>query len=280
MQIFKSATDLAENHKFLKEQKLSLGFVPTMGALHQGHLSLMEQSNSENDRTIVSIFVNPTQFNNSDDFKHYPKTLDQDLELMEKVGVDYVFLPSVKEIYPDKTEADYFNLKGLDREMEGKHRMGHFDGVATVVSRFFDLIQPDKAYFGEKDFQQFRVIQRLAKIKNYPIEIIPGAIFREPDGLAMSSRNLRLNNNQRKEAPQIFNLLNRIKSQRFRTITKLQDFAENYLKPYQNLKLEYIEVAAEEDLMPVHDINYNKKNRLFIAVFAGEIRLIDNIPLY
>src|SRR5690606_25883950 len=188
----------------LKNSKKTIGFVPTMGALHEGHLSLVNQSKSENDFTLVSIFVNPTQFNNTDDLKKYPRTEQADTSLLESAGADAVFLPEIEVIYPHGQTSEHFEFSGIENQMEGKFRPGHFDGVATVIKKFFEIIQPDRAYFGEKDFQQLRIIQELVKQENLPAQIIAVPIKRESDGLAMSSRNVRLTAEMRQESVQIY----------------------------------------------------------------------------
>src|SRR5690606_35440511 len=206
--------DLEEVQDLIREWKLSsktIGFVPTMGALHKGHISLVENSKKENDRTIVSVFVNPTQFNNLEDLEKYPRTEQADASLLKEAGVDAVFFPTVEVIYPDGAESEKFNFQGLENQMEGKFRPGHFDGVGTVVKRFFEIIQPNKAYFGEKDFQQLRIIQQLIQNARLPIEIVPVPIKRAENGLALSSRNKRLTPEMLEEAPKIYQILNKAK---------------------------------------------------------------------
>ncbi len=257
----------------------TIGFVPTMGALHEGHISLVRQSKLENDVTIVSVFVNPTQFNNPEDLKKYPRTEEADGQLLEQAGVEVVFFPTVETIYPEGQKSTHFNFQGIENQMEGKFRPGHFDGVATVVQKFFEIVQPDRAYFGEKDFQQLRIIQELVKQKRLPLQIVPVAIMRESDGLAMSSRNTRLSQDMRKEAPNIYQILQKAKVfLEDHSIEETKEFvAEAFSKT--KLKLEYFEIADESTLESVSTNSDSRKIRGFIAVFADDIRLIDNISL-
>ena len=274
--------DLEEVQDLIREWKLSsktIGFVPTMGALHKGHISLVENSKKENDRTIVSVFVNPTQFNNLEDLEKYPRTEQADASLLEEAGVDAVFFPTVEVIYPDGAESEKFNFQGLENQMEGKFRPGHFDGVGTVVKRFFEIIQPNKAYFGEKDFQQLRIIQQLIQNTRLPIEIVPVPIKRAENGLALSSRNKRLTPEMLEEAPKIYQILNKAKDYlQSHTIAETKSFVEEEFGKTK-LKLEYFEIADEETLESIEELKPGQKIRGFIAVFAGEIRLIDNMAL-
>lgn len=270
------ALSLIESQKHLNKK---IGFVPTMGALHKGHISLVEKSKAENDFTIVSVFVNPTQFNNADDLKKYPRTEKEDTKLLEESGCDAVFFPKIIDIYPKGENSDGFSFNGIEKQMEGKFRPGHFDGVATVVKRFFEIIRPDKAYFGEKDFQQLRIIQELVKKLNLALEIIPVSIMREDDGLAMSSRNARLTKEMRDESPKIYRILSEAKEfLKSNSIKATKKFVEEQFKKTK-LDLEYFEIADEETLKPASNKEINRRLRGFVAVFAGEIRLIDNISL-
>lgn len=258
----------------------SIGFVPTMGALHQGHISLVNQSKKENDFTLVSIFVNPTQFNNQQDLKKYPRTEEKDAALLEKAGVDVLFIPSVEEMYPQETTSQIFDFNGLENQMEGKFRPGHFDGVATIVKKFFEIIQPDRAYFGEKDFQQLRIIEELVKKLNIKTQIVPVEIMREPDGLAMSSRNMRLSDEMRAEAPEIYRILKNAKLYlKDNSIADTKKFVSDAFAQTR-LQLEYFEIADEQTLRSATEKSKNQKLRAFVAVFADEIRLIDNLGLY
>lgn len=279
MIIIKSLPDVLSLVKSHKQSGKKIGFVPTMGALHDGHISLVEKSKSENDFTIVSVFVNPTQFNNPEDLKKYPRTEEADIHILENAGCDAVFFPSVEDIYPKGENSDEFNFDGIENQMEGKFRPGHFDGVATVVKRFFEIIQPDKAYFGEKDFQQLRIIQELVKKLNLDLKIIPVEIMREADGLAMSSRNIRLTKETRKEAPKIYQILIEAKDfLKSNSIEATKNFVQEKFNQTK-LDLEYFEIADEETLASASEKENHKNLRGFIAVFAEEIRLIDNVSL-
>lgn len=263
----------------LKKTGKTIGFVPTMGALHQGHISLVEQSLKENDFTLVSVFINPTQFNNSEDLKKYPITTDNDIEILKKHGADAVYFPKVEDIYPNGLTSEHYEFFGLEMQMEGKFRPGHFDGVATVIRRFFEIIQPLNAYFGEKDFQQLRIVQELVKKFHLPIQIVPVAIKREEDGLAMSSRNVRLTENQRKESPIIYQILLQAKEYlKNHSIEETKKFVEEKFKE-TSFELEYFEIADEKNLLPAKEKLKDQKLRAFIAVFADEVRLIDNLDL-
>jgi pantoate--beta-alanine ligase len=281
MHIFKLKDDISEYIASIKTLKKSLGFVPTMGALHQGHLSLVESSITNNNFTVVSIFVNPTQFDNPDDLLKYPSTVEKDLELLEKTGVDAVFLPAVEEIYGGNVVAEKFDFGNLDKVMEGEHRKGHFDGVATIVKLLFDIIEPDNAYFGEKDFQQLQIIKSMVVQKNLPINIVPCAIVREKDGLAMSSRNVRLSAEHRKEAPFIFKTLQKASDlSATMTLNEIQNFVTEQFANNELLELEYFEIRDEENLTKSADFQKDNKYRAFVAVFAENIRLIDNIRVF
>lgn len=279
MIILRKLAELKEVLSQQKAQRHSIGFIPTMGALHLGHISLIEKSVKENDFTVVSVFVNPTQFNNKEDLEKYPRTEDADVNMLSNSGADVVFFPSTDDIYPDGQKSEEFDFGGLENQMEGKFRPGHFDGVGTVVKRFFELIEPTKAYFGEKDFQQLRIIQQLVEIKNIPVQIVPVPIKREADGLAMSSRNMRLDEEIRAESPEIFRILNLAKSfLQNHSIEETRDLVINEFKKTK-LELEYFEIADEETLTPVKEKSENKSLRAFVAVFAGDVRLIDNLNL-
>jgi pantoate--beta-alanine ligase len=257
-----------------------IGFVPTMGALHQGHLSLIENSSKGNDLTVVSIFVNPTQFNNQDDLVKYPRHLSQDLDLLKTVKCDIVFIPTADDLYNNDVKSERFDFDGLENQMEGKSRDGHFDGVGTVVKRLFEIVNPTNAYFGEKDFQQLQIIRKLVSKLQMKLNIHGCDIFREQNGLAMSSRNARLNDLQTKEAPFIFKTLSKAK-ELFLTKTTLEitQWVSNEFEKNEELSLEYFQIADEETLVTKNTKDKNKQFRAFIAVNAGEIRLIDNIRL-
>jgi len=274
----------AELNKFLTQHRgtnSTLGFVPTMGALHEGHLSLLNQSMANNSVTVISIFVNPTQFNNSEDLLHYPRTLDDDVKKIKTISdTIIVYAPTVEDIYEGNTTSQHYNFDGLEHQMEGKFRLGHFDGVGTVVQRLFDIVQPDTAYFGEKDFQQLQIIKKLVEKEKLSVKIIGCSIHREANGLAMSSRNLRLTDQQRKEAALVFKTLQTAK-QLFGT-KSAKEVSEFVTQTFQNhavFELEYFEIADESTLKSCIRKNKNKKYRAFIAVFVNKIRLIDTISL-
>lgn len=267
---------------YLSEFKGSskIGFVPTMGALHRGHLSLVERAKKENDLVVASIFVNPTQFDRAEDLLKYPKTLESDKQLLNSVGCDVIFAPAVQEMYPEKIASQKFNFAGLDAVMEGKFRLGHFDGVGTVVKRLFDIVKPDNAYFGEKDYQQLMIVKKMVETEKITVNIIGCRISREPDGLAMSSRNKRLTEVQRLEAPLIYKSLQKAKAMfPDNDLEKIKEMVSDKFFGNEILKLEYFEIADATTLMPADKKTEDKKYRGFIAVFADTIRLIDNIAL-
>ncbi len=280
MKIFRFASELQVELKREKKENHRIGFVPTMGALHDGHLSLIQRANRENDLSVCSIFVNPTQFDNPKDLEHYPKTLEKDLKLLESVECDYLYVPNAKDVYPNGLISKHFDFGGIENQMEGKYRKGHFDGVGTVVSRLFECCIPDKAYFGEKDFQQLQIIKKLTLLEHSNIEIIGCPIFRENDGLAMSSRNQRLSISQRNAAPRIYEILKEAK-----TLSKSMDlqlvssWVSEQFKKETELALEYFSIAREDKLEEVSSLSKSVKCRAFVAVNAGKIRLIDNLPL-
>jgi pantoate--beta-alanine ligase len=279
MLVFAKIKSVQQKLKSLKKGT-SIGFVPTMGALHKGHLSLVEQAKRENDIVVVSIFVNPTQFDKQEDLINYPKTIDQDLSLLKSIFCDIVFTPTAQEMYANNIQSTSFNFDGLEHQMEGKFRVGHFDGVGTVVKRLFEIVTPNKAYFGEKDFQQLQIIRNMVKKNHIPLKIVGCPIFRENDGLAMSSRNERLTKEHRLVAPFIYKTLKQAKIE-FGTKNALEviNWVENEFKKQPLLTLEYFEIAEEETLQPIKNRNEKQSYRAFIAVFAGNIRLIDNISL-
>lgn len=277
MVVLKNVSEVENFIAQIKSDEETIGFVPTMGALHSGHLQLVQNAAKNNDHVVVSIFVNPTQFNNSEDLQNYPRTEDEDIKLLENSGCEIVFIPSVKEIYPDGETSEHFDFGGLENQMEGKFRPGHFDGVATVVKRLLEIVQPDQAYFGEKDFQQLRIIQELVIQFKLPTKIIPISIIREPDGLAMSSRNKRLTSEMRAEAPQIVKILNEAKLfYKNHTVAETKDWVVEQFKSTK-LNLEYFEIADEKTLEPISEKSTKTASRGFVAVFAGQIRLIDNL---
>ncbi len=263
------------------KKNASLGLVPTMGALHLGHASLIEKAIAENEYVVVSIFVNPTQFNNPEDLLKYPKTLTEDLVLIKNISPEIiVFTPSVTEIYDTTAKSKTYAFNGLEKVMEGAFRAGHFNGVATIVEALFLLIEPKKAYFGEKDFQQLRIIEKLTELQNLPVKIIGCPIIREPHGLAMSSRNERLDPVLRKKASFIFETLMAAK-QKFgmENAIKTKQWVAAEYKKHPDFKLEYFEITDVATLTPIQQKIQNTKYRAFIAVFADDVRLIDNIAL-
>ncbi|MDP2088464.1 MAG: pantoate--beta-alanine ligase [Flavobacteriaceae bacterium] len=279
MLVFSSSKSIKDYISTLRKEN-SIGFVPTMGALHLGHLSLIVQAKTENDVVVVSIFVNPTQFDKKEDLNKYPRTIEEDLKLLQSVNCDVVFIPSIDEMYEDKITSEHFDFGGIEFEMEGKFRKGHFDGVGTIVKKLFEIVMPQNAYFGEKDFQQLQIVKKLVEITKLPIKIIGCKIFREKDGLAMSSRNIRLSEEQRKAAPFIYQTLLDTQ-QKFGIINanEIKQWVEEQFVNNEFLKLEYFEIACEDSLKPANECQEKKNYRAFIAVFVNDIRLIDNIRL-
>lgn len=279
MEIINSVKELKDKLYIHKSQKRSIGLVPTMGALHKGHISLVEKCSKENDITVVSIFVNPTQFNDKKDLERYPRTLEADCKLLGNIKVDIVFAPSVEEIYPEP-DTRTFSYPPTDTVMEGKYRPGHFNGVCQIVSKLFDFVEPDKAYFGEKDFQQVAVIKAMVKDKKYSIEIIQCPIIRENDGLALSSRNALLTSQERLIAVNISKVLkNSIEYSLSHCLNETREWVINQINSIEGLKIEYYEIVDGETLNSIdkwEDSNYIVG---CITVFCGStpIRLIDNI---
>ena len=267
---------------YLDAQKKNkqIGFVPTMGALHEGHLSLLKKCKEENDISIVSIFVNPTQFHNSADLVKYPKTFQEDTKLLESAQCDVLFAPDVKEIYAENITATSFDFDGLEQEMEGRFRTGHFDGVGTVVKRLFEIVAPNKAYFGEKDFQQLQIVKKMTKKQQLPVKVKGCKIYRAKNGLAMSSRNSRLTEAHLEAAPFIFKILQKAKIEfRTKTPNAIIKWVEKEFEKQPLLNLEYFTIADEKTLKNIKKKDEKTQYRAFIAVFAGEIRLIDNIQI-
>lgn len=279
MEIINSVKELKDKLYIHKSQKRSIGLVPTMGALHKGHISLVEKCSKENDITVVSIFVNPTQFNDKKDLERYPRTLEADCKLLGNIKVDIVFAPSVEEIYPEP-DTRTFSYPPTDTVMEGKYRPGHFNGVCQIVSKLFDFVEPDKAYFGEKDFQQVAVIKAMVKDKKYSIEIIQCPIIRENDGLALSSRNALLTSQERLIAVNISKVLkNSIEYSLSHSLNETREWVINQINSIEGLKIEYYEIVDGETLECIE--NWEDSNYIVgcITVFCGStpIRLIDNI---
>lgn len=281
MEILKSKTELENYIQKIKNEGKTIGFAPTMGALHKGHLSLYELARKHNDIVVSSIFVNPTQFNNPDDLEKYPRTVDRDVELLKKSGlVDAVYIPSVKDIYPENAESKHYEFDGLESEMEGKSRPGHFDGVGTVVEELFRQVQPNDAYFGEKDYQQLAIIKKMVEKLELPVKIHGAPIFREENGLAMSSRNERLTPEQKEAARIIHDTLVKVNDWfRIITIPEINERVKEIFDNADGFVLEYFTIA-DEDTLKETDFFYRDKNfRAFIVVFAGDVRLIDNMHL-
>ena len=281
MLVFRDNSTLQNHLKNLKNNNKIIGFVPTMGALHNGHLSLVKKSISQNDLTVVSIFINPTQFNNVNDLKTYPSDIDKDLELLRSISQKIiVFNPEPYELYAGDFRLDQFNFNGLDRYMEGEFRGNHFAGVATVVSKLFRLIKADYAYFGEKDFQQLRIIENLIKEKKFKIKLIRCETIRSEDGLALSSRNNKLNFSSKKIATNLFKALNFAKEKiDVLDIDEIEQKISNNLANFKEIELEYFVIADEKNLKPIKH-KQAEKCRAFIAACVSGVRLIDNLKLY
>jgi len=281
MKVFNKVKELQDHLKSIKTSPK--GFVPTMGALHKGHLSLIEKSISECPLTVVSIFVNPTQFNDQNDFARYPRTLQTDLTLLSTILREYdaVFAPPEEEIYPAGLERENYDFGKLDKVMEGLYRPGHFNGVAQVVSRLFDIVKPDIAYFGQKDFQQLVIIRELVKRKGFPVKITGCPVVREPDGLAMSSRNILLEPDLRQKAGIIFKTLSEASEMlKHADVPEIKEFVTASINSTPGFRLEYFEIVDENELQPVISKNSMQEDKKYfgcIAVWAGKIRLIDNI---
>jgi pantoate--beta-alanine ligase len=277
MQVLYAIINLQNELSKDKGSGKTIGFVPTMGALHQGHLELVKRSVVENDVTVVSIFVNPTQFNDKTDLSNYPRNLQADCDLLRETGCNYVFAPDADEIYPEP-DTRRFDFGALANVMEGQFRPGHFNGVAQVVSRLFAIVKPDKAYFGEKDFQQLTIIREMVKQLQLNIRIIACPIVREKDGLAMSSRNMRLSDTQRKEAVFISKaLFDSREKQKDCTVTALKNQVIEQINAIPDLQVEYFEIVDGYTLQSIDNWNDTNYPVACIAVFAGEVRLIDNI---
>ncbi|WP_396192265.1 pantoate--beta-alanine ligase [Flavobacterium sp.] len=279
MNVFNNKVDL--NHFINTNSSLNstIGFVPTMGALHAGHLSLLKKSTENNSLTVISIFVNPTQFNNQEDLAKYPRTLDNDVEKIKSVSNKIiVYAPTVDDIYEGNTKSNHYDFDGLEHQMEGKFRPGHFDGVGTVVKRLFEIVNPTNAYFGEKDFQQLQIVKKLVEKEHLPVNIIGCSIFREPNGLAMSSRNERLTSDEKEKASIIFKTISEAKKLfGTKSAKEVSEFVSKTFKNNQTFELEYFEIADEATLLPCVRKSKDKKYRGFIAVFVNNIRLIDTI---
>jgi pantoate--beta-alanine ligase len=279
MRIFDKQSNLTAFLKTISNKETSIGFVPTMGALHQGHLSLLKTAIEQNNIVVISIFVNPTQFNNPEDLAKYPRTFDADVEKIKTISSEIiVYAPTVEDIYEGKTISQHFNFDGIENQMEGKFRPGHFDGVGTIVKRLFEIVQPTNAYFGEKDFQQLQIIRKLVSNYNIPVNIIGCPIFREANGLAMSSRNERLSAEEKNQASFIYKtILEAKKKFGTKSAKEVTNWVEKTFAKQNLFELEYFQIADEATLLPCIRKNKNKNYRIFIAVFVNKIRLIDTI---
>ena len=280
MLIIKQAIKLKEYIQYSREQALSIGFVPTMGALHRGHMSLIEASRNRTGFTVCSIFVNPTQFNNPEDLKKYPQTIERDIEMLESAGCNLLFLPELEDIYPKGYQPPHYELGYLETILEGKHRPGHFQGVCQVVDILLNLTTPDVLFLGEKDFQQCLVLKRLLDVRKNNIELAICNTIREKDGLAMSSRNMRLNEDERKKAAFVYKILTEIKEtllpgETHEIISKVTDRLNK-----EGFKTDYVEIADYDNLQPLANWDGKTGAIALIAAFLGEIRLIDNMRLF
>ena len=274
---------IVDIQRFVEEKHnlgLKVGFVPTMGALHEGHISLINRAKKENDIVVCSVFVNPIQFNNPADLEKYPRTPEKDITKLEQVGCDAVFMPSVEEMYPDKVE-DHYDFGDIEHVMEGACRPGHFNGVAIVVRKLFEIVNPNKAYFGEKDFQQLAIIKKMVRDLNMNLEIVPCPIVRENDGLAMSSRNVRLNETERAIAPKIFATLNdAISKKASMTPAEMKEYTLAKYAEIKEFEVEYVEITDETNLKSLENWNECDHARIFVALQLGPVRLIDNVRIF
>ena len=281
MHIFYGKAALIDFLKSIKTTHSTIGFVPTMGALHQGHLALMQKSLLENENTVVSIFVNPTQFNNPEDLAKYPRTLEEDVKKLTALSPKIIlYAPTVEDIYDGQPVSHSFDFDGLENQMEGKFRPGHFNGVGTIVKRLFEIVEPTNAYFGEKDFQQLQIVKKMVAKNNLNVNVVGCPIYRESNNLAMSSRNERLSIQERHEAAIIFQTLN-IANEKFKknSATSVSEWVQKSFEKNPMFTLEYFVIADEATLLPCLRKNKNKKYRAFIAVLVNNIRLIDTISL-
>ena len=280
MKVFKTKKELKTYFKGYSSKNFTIGFVPTMGALHNGHLSLVKESVDNNEITVASIFVNPTQFNKKEDLENYPRTLESDLTLLQSVSCDIAFIPSTEEIYSNTISSNHFEFDGLEIQMEGKFREGHFNGVGTIVKKLFEIVTPTNAYFGEKDFQQLQIIRKMVQKNQLPVSVIGCPTFREENGLAMSSRNQLLSGKEKEEAAIIYKILHEVKQLiDKKSIEMINSWVAAQFDKNPLFELEYFVIADEDTLIPASTISSNKNYRAFIAVHAGEVRLIDTTAL-
>ena len=280
MKVFKTKTELKTYFNGYSSKNFTIGFVPTMGALHNGHLSLVKESVENNEITIASIFVNPTQFNKKEDLENYPRTLESDLTLLQSVSCDIAFIPTTEEIYSNTVSSNHFEFDGLEIQMEGKFREGHFNGVGTIVKKLFEIVTPTNAYFGEKDFQQLQIIRKMVQKNHLPVSVIGCPTFREKNGLAMSSRNQLLSEKEKEEGAIIYETLCEVKELiNNKAIEKINSWVGEQFDKNPLFELEYFVIADEENLTPALTISPNKNYRAFIAVHADKVRLIDTMAL-
>lgn len=281
MEVLKNKKTLQDFIERQKEMGKRIGFAPTMGALHDGHLSLYAEARKKNDLVISSVFVNPTQFNNAEDLAKYPRDIKKDIKMLEDSGlVDAVYIPEVTDIYPEKTESKSYDFGGLEDEMEGKSRPGHFDGVGTVVEELFRQVKPDNAYFGEKDFQQLAIIKKMVENKKLPVSIHGVPILRAENGLALSSRNQRLDPERRKASRIIYETLKEVNGWfRVLTVPEIKNRVKDIFESQRGMELEYFLIADEKTLKETDFFYKNKNYRAFIVVIVDGIRLIDNMHL-
>lgn len=278
MEVFSKIAEIQEFLDSKRKSNKSIGFVPTMGSLHAAHQSLVQCSTRENNITVVSIFVNPLQFNDKSDFERYPRDLDADFSLLSLSACNVVFVPSEKELFPENQKSDY-DLGELDLTMEGKYRPGHFQGVATVVHRLFDIIRPDKAYFGMKDFQQLTIIRHVTKQLSLPVEVVACPTLRESSGLAYSSRNKRLDENQIARASVIYKTISAIPSLKTKkSLADIKKWVKKTINETEGLELEYVEIVKKETLKPISEGDY-KNSICCVSVYCGNVRLIDNFEI-
>ena len=278
MEVLKTRLDILKHLEGYSAKK-TIGFIPTMGGLHEGHLKLIEASKNECAVTLCSIFVNPMQFNDDNDFKHYPRNLEADLEKLRKAGCDIVYTPETSDLYLKNEKVKEFDFGTLTTNMEGKFRNGHFNGMATVVEKFFKLIMPTKAFFGEKDLQQLQIVKLLVKQIDVPIKVVGIATVREKNGLAKSSRNKLLSESEKKEAELIYRSLAYCQKNKKKGPDKLKLHVENQFKKNRHLELEYIEIVSLTSMMPIKKWKDENNNAICIAAYINGIRLIDNIIL-
>jgi len=281
MVLFRKKSNLIIKLTNLKKNNFKIGLVPTMGALHKGHISLVERSIKENDYSIVSIFINPTQFNDKKDLKSYPENLTKDCNYLDSISSDIIiFAPEINDIYDNNLSVKKFNFYGLDKFMEGKYRKDHFNGVATIVSHLFNIVKPNNAYFGVKDFQQLRIIQQLVIENNIPVNVIGCETIREKDGLALSSRNIKLSKHYRKIASKVYEVINyaRINFASMNFV-EIYTYVDKFFDNISEIELEYFTIVESKFLQPVKEKIRNKQYRAFIAVKLDGVRLIDNVAL-